>query len=49
MPGWMLREGAAFRTKIPDIYLDVDRIDSEAIDWGAFRPQPYAYMSEGTL
>ncbi len=36
MPGWMLRSGAAFRTKIPAIYLDEDRIDLENIDWGAF-------------
>ncbi len=45
MPGWMLRAGAAFRTKIPARYLDADQIDPEAIDWGTFRPQPYAYMS----
>ncbi|MHB8599397.1 MAG: HsdM family class I SAM-dependent methyltransferase [Ktedonobacteraceae bacterium] len=49
MPGWMLRNGAAFRTKIPAIYLDEDRIDLENIDWGAFRPQSYTYMSEEEL
>lgn len=49
MPGWMLRSGAAFRTKIPAIYLDEDRIDPRAIDWGTFRPQPYTYMSEEAL
>ena len=49
MPGWMLRSGAAFRTKIPAIFLDEDRIDLENIDWGAFRPQSYAYMSEEEL
>ena len=49
MPGWMLRSGAAFRTKIPSIYLDEDRIEPETIDWGIFRPQPYTYMSEEEL
>lgn len=49
MPGWMLRSGAAFRTKIPAIYLDEDRIELENIDWGAFRPQSYTYMSEEEL
>lgn len=49
MPGWMLRKGAAFRTKMPARYLDEDRIDPETIDWGAFRPQPYTYMSEEEL
>ncbi len=49
MPGWMLRSGAAFRTKISDRYLDEDRIGPETIDWGIFRPQPYTYMSEEEL
>jgi len=49
MPGWMLRSGAAFRTKIPARYLDQDRIDPGAIDWGIFRPQPYTYMREEAI
>lgn len=49
MPGWILRSGAAFRTKIPALYLDNDRIDPDNVDWGQFRPQPYTYMSEEEL
>jgi len=49
MPGWTLRSGAAFRAKIPAIYLDQDRIDPGAIDWGTFRPQPYTYMREEAI
>ena len=49
MPGWMLRADAAFRTKIADKYVDEGRIDSMAVDWGMFRPQPYMYMSEEEL
>lgn len=49
MPGWMLRPGVAFRTKIPDVYLDDGNIDPSNADWGTFRPQPYTYMSEEDL
>jgi hypothetical protein len=49
IPGWMLRPEAAFRTKIPRHYVKQGRIDSESADWGAFRPQPYAYMNEEEL
>ncbi len=49
MPGWMLRLGAAFRTRIPDAYVDEDRIDPGAVDWGNFLPQPYTYMREEEL
>lgn len=49
MPGWMLRPGAAFRTKIPDGYVDAGRIDPNAVDWDIFRPQPYIYMTEEEL
>jgi len=49
MPGWMLRSGAAFRTKIPDVYLDDGNIDPGNANWGTFRPQPYTYMSEEDL
>ena len=49
MPGWMLRPGAAFRTKIPRDYVTVGRIDPDTTDWGVFRPQPYTYMSEEDL
>lgn len=49
MPGWMLRSGATFRTRIPDKYLDEDRIEPENIDWGTFQPQPYIYMNEREL
>jgi len=49
MPGWMLRPGAAFRTKVPDGYIDEGKIDPATTDWGFFRPQPYTYMSEEEL
>jgi hypothetical protein len=49
MPGWMLRPSAAFRTKIPDGYVDEGKIDPDTTDWGTFRPQPYTYMSEEEL
>lgn len=49
MPGWMLRPGVAFRTKIPDVYLDDGSINPSNADWGMFRPQPYTYMSEEDL
>ncbi len=49
MPGWMLRPGAAFRTKISDGYIDEGKIDPDTTDWGTFRPQPYTYMSEEEL
>jgi len=49
MPGWMLRPGAAFRTKIPRDYVNDGLIRSDTIDWGIFRPQPHAYMTEEEL
>ncbi len=49
MPGWMLRPGAAFLTKIPGEYLDKGTIDRDTISWGKFHPQPYMYMSEDEL
>lgn len=49
MPGWMLRPSAAFRTKIPDDFVDSGIIDEDNIDWGIFRPQPYTYMSQENL
>ena len=49
MPGWMLRPGSAFRTKIPEGYADEGNIDPITTDWGTFRPQPYTYMSEEEL
>lgn len=49
MPGWILRPGAAFFTKIPDDWVEKGRIDQDAVGWGIFRPQPYMYMSEDEL
>src|SRR6266702_2439681 len=49
MPGWMLRPEATFRTKIPRRYVKQGSIDFDAIDWGTFDPQPYAYMDEEEL
>lgn len=46
MPGWMLRPGAAFDTKIPRAYVRKGSIDQDAIDWGAFQPHSYTYLSE---
>lgn len=49
MPGWLLRPGVAFRTKIPRGYVTVGSIDPDNVDWGIFRPQPYTYMTEEEL
>ncbi len=49
MPGWMLRSEATFRTKIPRQYVKQGHINYNTDDWGAFRPQPYAYMEEEEL
>lgn len=49
MPGWMLRPGAAFRTKIPEDFVEEGNIDRENIDWGIFHPQPYTYMDQEEL
>ncbi len=49
MPGWMLRPGAAFDTKIPRVYVRKGSIDLDAIDWGTFQPHLYTYMSEEEL
>jgi len=49
MPGWMLRPGVAFRTKIPRDYVTSGLIRPDSVDWGVFRPQPYTYMTEEEL
>lgn len=49
MPGWMLRPGAAFYTKIPRVYIKKNVIDPNTIDWGTFYPQHYTYMTEEEL
>jgi tRNA1(Val) A37 N6-methylase TrmN6 len=49
MPGWILRPGVAFRTKIPEDFVEEGRIDKENIHWGIFRPQPYTYLSQEEL
>ena len=49
MPGWMLRPNAAFRTKIPSLYVDRGKIDLSNTFWGSFYPQPYMYLSEEEL
>jgi hypothetical protein len=46
MPGWFLRPGMEFYTKIPRTYVDQEQIDFENSDWNAFHPQMYTYMSE---
>ena len=45
MPGWMLRPNAAFRTKIPDEYVEEGSIGQFIANWGLFSPQPYTYLS----
>jgi len=49
MPGWLLRPNAAFLTKIPRDYRRQKKIDPDTYDWGAFRPQPYMYMTNEDL
>jgi len=46
MPGWLLRSGAEFYTKIPRRYVKQDHIDFDAVDWDTFHPQMYTYMNE---
>jgi len=46
MPGWLLRPGIEFYTKISRIYVDQEHIDFENLDWDIFYPQMYTYMSE---
>ena len=47
MPGWMLRNNAEFRVKIP--YQQAKNLTPKQIPWGRFEPQPYAYMNENEL
>ncbi len=49
MPGWMLRPGAAFRTKIPREHVKDGFIRPDTIDWGIFHAQSYTYMTEEEL
>jgi hypothetical protein len=49
MPGWLLRPGIEFYTKIPRKYVEQERIDLTNIDWNAFHPQMYTYMSEAEI
>lgn len=49
MPGWFLRPGIEFYTKIPRTYVDQEQIDFENSDWDTFHPQMYTYMSETEL
>jgi len=46
MPGWLLRPGAEFYTKIPRRYVRQDHIDFDTVNWNTFHPQMYTYMSE---
>ena len=48
MPGWMLREGATFCTKIPRNLLKKGQLENNQL-WGRFYPQEYAYMDEAEL
>jgi hypothetical protein len=45
MPGWMLRSGAAFSTRISEDYLEDGNISQAIIDWDTFTPQSYTYLS----
>ncbi len=49
MPGWLLRPGIEFYTKIPRRYVEQEHINFENIDWDTFHPQMYTYMSEVEL
>jgi hypothetical protein len=49
MPGWFLRPGIEFYTKIPRRYVDQEHINFGNIDWDTFHPQMYTYMSEAEL
>lgn len=49
MPGWLLRPGVEFHTKIPRLYVEQEYISFEANDWNIFYPQMYTYMSEVEL
>lgn len=49
MPGWLLRSGATFYTRIPRRYVKQGYIDFVAVDWDTFRPQTYTYLSETEL
>lgn len=49
MPGWLLRPGAEFYTKLPRQYVEQEYIDLGNPDWGTFYPQMYTYMSESEL
>jgi hypothetical protein len=49
MPGWLVRSGAAFYTRIPRSYMKQNHIDFAAVDWDTFHPQTYTYLSESEL
>ncbi len=49
MPGWLLRSGAAFYTRIPRVYVKQNHIDFIAVDWDTFHPQTYTYLNEKEL
>ena len=49
MPGWMLREEAAFRVKIPYEQAEKGFLDPDFSDWGRFTPQPNTYLTENEL
>lgn len=46
MPGWLLRPGVEFYTKIPREYVEQEHIDPANVDWNTFRPQMFTYMNE---
>lgn len=48
MPGWMLRQGAAFRAHIPYTWRVARRIHPEARDF-VVQPQPLAYLDDAEL
>lgn len=49
MPGWLLRSGAVFYTRIPRRYVKQQQIEFTSVDWGTFHPQTYTYLGESEL
>lgn len=49
MPGWLLRPEAAFRAKVPYSAIEQGHIHVDLTTWGAFYPQPYAYLESEEL
>jgi hypothetical protein len=48
IPGWLLREGVPFCTKIPKL-ISEQQLHSGEVQWGNFLPQEYAYLEQEQL